>query len=109
MVTLFFVHFVGSASSVAYNCYLIFYWHASGNAYDIYAVYWTGLFHSMYLAVAPIAVFFLTLERCLVLTFSLNYESRLKRLVHNLSIVIVVSAVMICIMFALLELPLSQD
>lgn len=44
MVTLFFVHFVGSASSVAYNCYLIFYWHASGNAYDIYAVYWTGLF-----------------------------------------------------------------
>lgn len=44
MVTLFFVHFVGSTSSVAYNCYLIANWHASGNAYDIYAVYWTGLF-----------------------------------------------------------------
>lgn len=64
---------------------------------------------SIYLAVAPIAVFFLTLERCLVLVFSLTYESRLKRLAHSLSIITLFIALLICVTFTLLELPLNQD
>ncbi|KAH7726169.1 hypothetical protein AAVH_06358 [Aphelenchoides avenae] len=44
VTTLLCVYLLGSAASLSYNVYLVADWHNSGNQYNVYVVYWTGLF-----------------------------------------------------------------
>lgn len=67
------------------------------------------LFSSLYTTVAPVAVFFLTLERCLVMVSSTSYKARYKGLIAASNLSTLSGAVVICVVFSLLELPLVDD
>ncbi|KAI1694159.1 hypothetical protein DdX_20272 [Ditylenchus destructor] len=79
------------------------------NTYDVTAMYWLGMHLSNSLAVLPVLIFFLTLDRCLALNFPLLYSRQMYKWTAVNAIVITVLVYVLSTTFSLLELPLQYS
>lgn len=61
------------------------------------------------MALSPISVFFLTLERCLVLQYTVQYDAHIRRFIEPITALTFFAVTAMCLTFMLLELPLSED
>lgn len=76
--------------------------------YDPYVLFFTGLGVDIYYAVSPIPLFFLTVDRCLILSSTYAYGHRSKRLLFLVELVTLVFAVGVTVAVSLVELPFDD-
>lgn len=116
MVTLISVHIVAATLQIPYEVYVIMGWSPPVTQprpfaiYDPLVLFWLGLSSGLYIVVSPLAVFFLTLDRFLTLTFGHGYGRRGKALFVWVEIVTLgVATVGLTGLKLLLEWPLRLD
>ncbi|KAI1709548.1 hypothetical protein Ddc_13862 [Ditylenchus destructor] len=63
-------------TTLPYYLYTIIKW-TPANTYDVTAMYWLGIHLSNSVAVLPVLIFFLTLDRCLALNYPLLYSRQM--------------------------------
>ncbi|KAI1709023.1 hypothetical protein Ddc_14040 [Ditylenchus destructor] len=97
------------ASCLPYHIYMMIFWGGSVNNYDTYSLFWLGISTMMLITVQPVPVFFLTLDRCLVLKMPLRYTGVYQRWIVVASIVTIVSVLIVSLICTLVELPLPVE
>uniref|UniRef100_A0A915DV08 PH domain-containing protein n=1 Tax=Ditylenchus dipsaci TaxID=166011 RepID=A0A915DV08_9BILA len=92
--------------AVWYHVYTTVMWRPHvENAYKPYMLFFTGIWHGSYYATAPLPVFFLTLDRCMIIKFHSSKRGRTMLLAID---VVMVVAVYLAITASILsELPLD--
>ncbi|KAI1703097.1 hypothetical protein Ddc_16721 [Ditylenchus destructor] len=103
-------HAVLSFSGLPYQFLLIWKTIFSSSNIEVnpYAVFWMSLTYNTYVSTSPVPMFFLTLDRCLVLWLGLGYSkySRLSFVVSLFSTVFVYTGLFLS---GIAELPLNLD
>uniref|UniRef100_A0A915D5B1 G-protein coupled receptors family 1 profile domain-containing protein n=1 Tax=Ditylenchus dipsaci TaxID=166011 RepID=A0A915D5B1_9BILA len=72
-------HIVNLLFSVTYHIYIVFWWRPDKNLYNSHLIFWFGIWALNYLVCGPIVIFFLTLDRCLVLKLTFRYNDRIEQ------------------------------
>ncbi|KAI1731041.1 hypothetical protein Ddc_03766 [Ditylenchus destructor] len=79
------------------------------SVYDLYFTFWIGMYSNTYLAVAPLGVFLLTVDRCLSLKFPLGYDRKMQNFLTKMGVVLMCGIYLASTGFFLLELPLNLN
>lgn len=72
-------------------------------------LFWTGVGIDVYYGLAPVALFFLTLERCLALIFAYKYDVKAKRSMLSVELAVIIVCFGICAFMCVAELPLDEE
>ena len=80
-----------------------------GQSYDIDTLFWTGLFINPYMIISPIAVFFLTVDRWLMLRMKQSYSAYWKKMVVRMEVVTLLLATALSLWLLLIELQLPYE
>lgn len=72
-------------------------------------VYWNGSLILNYFIVAPVLIFFLTIDRCVTLRFGLNDQNKLRKLLNTLDVFVIFLIYFGSFTFFLLELPIPDE
>ncbi|KAI1713334.1 hypothetical protein Ddc_11988 [Ditylenchus destructor] len=73
-------HLLNSIFGFFYHFYLVIWWRPVGISYSPYILFWSGFWVSNYWAINPVAVFFLTVDRCLAIVLVHRYGNRAKHI-----------------------------
>lgn len=76
--------------------------------YQPYVLFYTGLAIDVYYAVSPIPLFFLALDRCLILLATYGYGYKAKKVLFSVELLTIFSAVTITVVMSVVELPLDD-
>ncbi|KAI1713316.1 hypothetical protein Ddc_11969 [Ditylenchus destructor] len=68
-------HLLNSIFGFFYHFYLVIWWRPVGITYSPYILFWSGFWVANYWAINPVAVFFLTVDRCLAIVLINKYVS----------------------------------
>ncbi|KAI1696763.1 hypothetical protein DdX_18870 [Ditylenchus destructor] len=103
-------HLFFAITCIPYSWFIIFNWNPNFDPNTVTAsyyntLYYLGLMGNNYMAVSPVPVFFLQLDRC----FALKMWGRARSIVFWLSLVAVISIAIAGIYISLLELPLDIE
>ncbi|KAL3120214.1 hypothetical protein niasHT_000244 [Heterodera trifolii] len=114
LVTYLCFHTVGAAISLPYNAFvmLAFYFDtadARHSAGTIYTVYWLGQWQNSYTLISPLAVLFLTIERCFIIKLATNptKQARVERHLSWVGIGTILAAYSASTFIYIDELPLN--
>uniref|UniRef100_A0A914H7V2 Uncharacterized protein n=1 Tax=Globodera rostochiensis TaxID=31243 RepID=A0A914H7V2_GLORO len=108
-------HCAGAILSLPYNAYVLikfFYgtksWHTPST---IYTIFWLGIWQNTYTAISPLAVLFLTMERCFIIKMATNPAKgeRFGRWMCRASIATLLAAFSASTAIYMAELPLGID
>ncbi|KAI1703735.1 DAF-16/FOXO Controlled, germline Tumor affecting [Ditylenchus destructor] len=102
-------HLFWSCITIPYQAYMAIDWHPDRNEYNVYTIFWLGLFMNAYMVITPLQVLFLTLDRCLILMFAHLYNERQRRLLFVVSCISQLCFVAMIFTICLMELPLQLD
>ncbi|KAI1704469.1 winged helix-turn helix domain-containing protein [Ditylenchus destructor] len=100
-------HLLNSIFGFFYHFYLVIWWRADGSTYSPYVLFRSGFWVSNYWAINPVAVFFLTVDRCLAIVLSNKYGNRAKSIVLMLESVTLAGLYVFSTCFYFLDLPLD--
>ncbi|KAL3119463.1 hypothetical protein niasHT_008977 [Heterodera trifolii] len=113
-------HLAGAIVTMPYNAYgsIVYYTSPSydnsvqhqPSSYNMYALFWLGQWQNTYTALSPLAVLFLTLERCFVIKLATTPATResVERRLSWAGIGTLLGAFMISTAFFMDELPLNS-
>lgn len=76
--------------------------------YDPYALFFTGLGIDIYFAVSPIPLFFLSIDRCLIMHKGYTYDQRRQRDLFMLELATLLLSISVEVIMALAELPFDE-
>uniref|UniRef100_A0A915DBJ8 G-protein coupled receptors family 1 profile domain-containing protein n=1 Tax=Ditylenchus dipsaci TaxID=166011 RepID=A0A915DBJ8_9BILA len=100
-------HIVNLSLSFTYHFYMVFWWRPDKNIYKSYFIFWFGIWTLNYLVCGPIVIFFLTLDRCLVLKMAFRYNDRIKAWLVRTILLALFIAYLSSTFIYLMELPLD--
>uniref|UniRef100_A0A914H7H3 G-protein coupled receptors family 1 profile domain-containing protein n=1 Tax=Globodera rostochiensis TaxID=31243 RepID=A0A914H7H3_GLORO len=107
---IFYLNFllIGLISAVVYHCYMIsnFVQNGPGKA-DQYWMFWMALCYECANVAVPIAIFALTIDRCLTIIFPLSYGKRAKRALLVVDVILSFSMFLVSLHIYVMELPLD--
>ena len=94
----------------ARNQFIVYNKSLSG-LYNPYVLFWTHTFESAYMAIAPIPVFVLTIDRIMALSsfWPNSITSRLRRALIPTAIITIAGCFIAGVLIYLIELPLDLD
>ncbi|KAI1709546.1 hypothetical protein Ddc_13860 [Ditylenchus destructor] len=95
-------------TTLPYYLYTIIKW-TPANTYDVTAMYWLGIHLSNSVAVLPVLIFFLTLDRCLALNYPLLYSRQMYKWTAVNAIIVTILVYVLSMTFSLLELPIQYS
>ncbi|KAI1708069.1 hypothetical protein DdX_12014 [Ditylenchus destructor] len=99
------VHLLHSAvfiiSQIMTDLVLSKYANLPGVYYDVWWSYWA----STYMLVAPVAIFFLTLDRFLALRMGIRYNSKIKKVISRLDIIMLIALFAFSFVNVILDYP----
>uniref|UniRef100_A0A183CJ39 G_PROTEIN_RECEP_F1_2 domain-containing protein n=1 Tax=Globodera pallida TaxID=36090 RepID=A0A183CJ39_GLOPA len=108
-------HCAGAILSLPYNAYVLikfFYdtksWHTPST---IYTIFWLGIWQNTYTVISPLAVLFLTMERCFIIKLATNpaKRERIERWMCRASIATLLAAFSASTAIYMDELPLGIE
>lgn len=102
-------HTLAQLANLPYMVYLTGWWRPrDANIYNPYAIFWLGLANVVYMAVSPVPILFLTLDRCLALQFEWGWRHQVKNWIFHASWIALVALAAATIYTSLAwELPLD--
>lgn len=80
-----------------------------GFRYNPYVLFWTGLGIDVYYGLAPVALFFLTLERCFALIWTYKYHAAAKKIMLVVELMVIAACLAICVGICVVELPIDEE
>ncbi|KAI3417568.1 hypothetical protein GPALN_013288 [Globodera pallida] len=108
-------HCAGAILSLPYNAYMLIKFYYGTKAWHtprtVYTIFWLGIWQSTYTAISPLAVLFLTMERCFVIKLATNLtkRERLGRWMCRASIATLLAAFSASTAIYMDELPLGIE
>uniref|UniRef100_A0A183CJ40 G_PROTEIN_RECEP_F1_2 domain-containing protein n=1 Tax=Globodera pallida TaxID=36090 RepID=A0A183CJ40_GLOPA len=108
-------HCAGAILSLPYNAYMLIKFYYGTKAWHtprtVYTIFWLGIWQSTYTAISPLAVLFLTMERCFIIKLATNStkRKRLGRWMCRASIATLLAAFSASTAIYMNELPLNID
>lgn len=79
-----------------------------GFRYNPFVLFVTGFGIDVYYAVSPIPLFFLTVDRCLILLSTYGHSHRSKRILFTIELATIALAVGVTVVMSLAELPFDE-
>lgn len=108
MWTFIWCHLVNCLYSYTYHLYCVLLWRGTATRYQPYVLFWTGLSVDVYYGLAPIPLFFLTVDRCLTLVATYRYGYVCKQVLFVFELATLFVATVICVLISVMELPLDE-
>ncbi|KAI1701478.1 DAF-16/FOXO Controlled, germline Tumor affecting [Ditylenchus destructor] len=102
-------HWFWCCITIPIQAYMAIMWRPDRNEYNPYLIFWIGFWLNGYMVSNPLQVFFLTLDRCLILTFAETYNDHRRRIIFIVSCSSVIIFLAFAFIISLLELPLDLD
>ncbi|KAI1718293.1 hypothetical protein DdX_06714 [Ditylenchus destructor] len=113
MLVYLYTHLILTSLSIFYHIYLVVKWHAPDPElppmYDPQILFWLGMWPSNYLAVAPLVVLLLAVDRILSLKCHARYTKFAQNLFISTGVILIISATCASVCSYLLELPLETE
>ncbi|KAI1704462.1 hypothetical protein DdX_14222 [Ditylenchus destructor] len=100
-------HLLNSVFGFFYHFYLVIWWRADWSTYSPYILFWSGFWVGNYWAMNPVAVFFLTVDRCLAIVLINKYGNRTKSIVLMLEWITLAGLYIFSTYIYFLDLPLD--
>ena len=113
MLVYLYTHLILTTLSIFYHFYLVVKWHPPNPdlppMYDPQILFWLGMWPSNYLAVAPMVVLLLAIDRILSLKCHVMYNKFAQNLFISTGVILIISATCASVYSYLLELPLETE
>ncbi|KAI1731260.1 hypothetical protein Ddc_00064 [Ditylenchus destructor] len=113
MLVYLYTHLILTTLSIFYHLYLVVKWHPPNPElppmYDPQILFWLGMWPSNYLAVAPLVVLLLAVDRILSLKCHARYTKFAQTLFISTGVILIISVTCASVGSYLLELPLETE
>ncbi|KAI1703733.1 hypothetical protein Ddc_16430 [Ditylenchus destructor] len=110
LLTYLYSHFILSLISIPYHIYFILHWDPDGTEVENLTLFYVlGIWPNVYLAMTPMFVSLLAVDRCLAIWLAANYTGPFRAIVVGVGRTVILLAVVLNTVIFLLELPLDRS